>query len=73
VLVGRPVLWGLGYKGEQGVETVINILEREVSRTMALAGVTKIDEIIKEYIGVKNVGALGCQSCKVLQNSSRDI
>jgi (S)-2-hydroxy-acid oxidase len=59
VLVGRPVLWGLGYKGEEGVETVINILERELSRTMALAGVTKIDEISKEYIGVKNVGGFG--------------
>jgi len=41
------------------VETVINILERELSRTMALAGVTKIDEISKEYIGVKNVGGFG--------------
>lgn len=39
------------------METVINILERELSRTMALAGVTKI--ISKEYIGVKNVGGFG--------------
>jgi len=59
VLIGRPVLWGLGYKGEEGVETVINILERELSRTMALAGVTKIDGINKEYIGVKNTGGYG--------------
>ncbi|PMD43166.1 S-2-hydroxy-acid oxidase [Hyaloscypha variabilis F] len=59
VLVGRPVLWGLGYKGEEGVEVVINILERELSRTMALAGVARIEEIGKEYIGVKNAGGFG--------------
>jgi (S)-2-hydroxy-acid oxidase len=59
VLVGRPVLWGLGYKAQEGVETVINILERELSRTMALAGVTNIEGISKEYIGVKNVGGFG--------------
>jgi (S)-2-hydroxy-acid oxidase len=59
VLVGRPVLWGLGYKGDEGVEVVINILERELSRTMALAGVTRIEEIGKDYIGVKNAGGFG--------------
>jgi (S)-2-hydroxy-acid oxidase len=59
VLIGRPVLWGLGYKGKEGVETVINILERELSRTMALAGVTKVEDISKEYIGVKNIGGFG--------------
>lgn len=45
VLVGRPVLWGLGFKGQQGVETVGHILEREFSRTMALAGVTRVEDI----------------------------
>jgi (S)-2-hydroxy-acid oxidase len=59
VLIGRPVLWGLGYKGQEGVETVIDILERELSRTMALAGVTSVEGISREYIGVKNVGGFG--------------
>ena len=45
VLVGRPVLWGLGFRGQQGVETVGHILEREFSRTMALAGVTRVEDI----------------------------
>ncbi|CAG9981047.1 unnamed protein product [Clonostachys byssicola] len=45
VLVGRPVLWGLGYKGQEGVEAVVHILERELSRTMALAGVTTVADI----------------------------
>jgi (S)-2-hydroxy-acid oxidase len=59
VLIGRPVLWGLGYKGREGVETVINVLERELSRTMALAGVTHVEGISTGYIGVKNVGGFG--------------
>ncbi|KAK1142925.1 hypothetical protein N8T08_007166 [Aspergillus melleus] len=52
VLVGRPALWGLAYDGRAGVETVMNILERELSRTMALAGVRSVEEITKERIGV---------------------
>lgn len=42
VLVGRPVLRGLAYDGENGVSAVLNILERELSQTMALAGVSSI-------------------------------
>lgn len=45
VLIGRPVVWGLGYEGQEGLETVLHILERELSRTMALAGVTNVKEI----------------------------
>lgn len=52
VLVGRPVLWGLAYKGRKGVEAVMHILERELSRTMALAGVTNVKEITRESLGV---------------------
>lgn len=54
VLVGRPVLWGLAYKGQEGVEAVVNILERELYRTMALAGVTQVEDIKSEYIGVRD-------------------
>ncbi|GLI74268.1 hypothetical protein PoHVEF18_002505 [Penicillium ochrochloron] len=45
VLVGRPALWGLAFNGQKGVETVMNILERELSRTMALAGTSNLQEI----------------------------
>lgn len=50
VLVGRPVLWGLGYKGQEGVETVMHILERELSRTMGLAGSASIKEINSSFL-----------------------
>ncbi|KAG0646218.1 hydroxyacid oxidase [Hyphodiscus hymeniophilus] len=52
VLIGRPVVWGLGYKGQEGLETVVNILERELSRTMALAGVTKVADIKAGSLGI---------------------
>ncbi|KKK13098.1 hypothetical protein P175DRAFT_0560298 [Aspergillus ochraceoroseus IBT 24754] len=52
VLVGRPALWGLAYKGREGVETAMHILERELSRTMALAGARNLQEITKDKLGV---------------------
>jgi (S)-2-hydroxy-acid oxidase len=52
VLVGRPVLWGLAYDGQSGVEAVMHILERELSRTMALAGVARVSEITRDRLGV---------------------
>lgn len=52
VLIGRPVLWGLTFKGQEGVETVANILEREFSRTMALAGVTRVSDIKSESLAL---------------------
>ena len=59
VLVGRPALWGLSYDGKDGVETVMNILERELSRTMALAGVTSVEQITRGMLGVEKANGFG--------------
>ncbi|CAH0044831.1 unnamed protein product [Clonostachys solani] len=59
VLVGRPALWGLAYDGCRGVETVMHILERELSRTMALAGVRSVKEISRGMLGVANRNGFG--------------
>lgn len=59
VAIGRPALWGLAYDGQQGVETVMHILERELSRTMALAGVSSISEITRDRLGVKKRNGFG--------------
>jgi (S)-2-hydroxy-acid oxidase len=56
VLIGRPVLWGLSFDAQAGVETVLNIFERELSRAMALAGVSKLAELDKSYLGVRTGG-----------------
>ena len=38
VFVGRPVLWGLAYKGQEGVEEMLRILNAEFRQAMMLAG-----------------------------------
>lgn len=50
-LIGRSALWGLAWNGQRGVEEVLNILERELSRTMALMGVTCLRNISKGMLG----------------------
>jgi L-lactate dehydrogenase (cytochrome) len=44
-LIGRAYLYGLMAGGERGVQRVIDILGREVARTLQLLGVTSIDEL----------------------------
>ena len=50
VWVGRPVLWGLAYKGQEGVELCLKLLGDEIRLCMGLAGVTKVEDIGKEYL-----------------------
>jgi (S)-2-hydroxy-acid oxidase len=50
-LIGRSALWGLAYDGEKGVETVLNILERELWRTMTLMGARSVREIQRGMLG----------------------
>ena len=38
VLLGRPVLWGLGARGEAGVARVLELLRAEVDLALALSG-----------------------------------
>ncbi|MFV2088395.1 alpha-hydroxy acid oxidase [Micromonospora sp. LOL_021] len=38
VLIGRPILWGLGLGGEDGVARVLELLGTELDEAMALAG-----------------------------------
>lgn len=50
VLIGRPVIWGLAYNGENGVTDVLNILRKELDLAMALCGCTDIKNISRELI-----------------------
>jgi L-lactate dehydrogenase (cytochrome) len=43
--VGRPYWWGLGVAGEAGAGRVLEILNSEIDRVMALSGVTSLDQI----------------------------
>lgn len=48
--IGRPVLWGLAYKGQDGVDLCLRLLTEEFERCMGLAGVTKVSDIGPEYL-----------------------
>jgi (S)-2-hydroxy-acid oxidase len=50
VWIGRPVLWGLAYKGQEGVDLCLKLLNDEFRLCMGLAGVTKVEDIGKEYL-----------------------
>ena len=50
VWIGRPVLWGLAYKGQEGVELCLKLLADEFRLCMGLAGVTSVDMIDKDYL-----------------------
>ncbi|KAM5348651.1 hypothetical protein ACJ41O_008475 [Fusarium nematophilum] len=50
-LIGRSALWGLAWDGQRGVENVLHILERELSRTMALMGAATLKDISRSMLG----------------------
>jgi lactate 2-monooxygenase len=50
VLVGRPYVWGLALKGEEGARQVIEDLLAELDLTLALAGVSKLSELTRDLL-----------------------
>jgi isopentenyl diphosphate isomerase/L-lactate dehydrogenase-like FMN-dependent dehydrogenase len=50
IAIGRPYLWGLGSFGQEGVETVLDILKREFEIVMRQASTTRIEEITRSAI-----------------------
>lgn len=52
VAVGRPMLYGLGLGGAQGVESVINFLNDDLKSTMLLTGAAKLSDLNPDYIEI---------------------
>lgn len=50
VLIGRPVVYGLAYDGEEGVKKTLNILRSELDLAMALCGCSSIREVDRNII-----------------------
>uniref|UniRef100_A0A3Q4BV23 (S)-2-hydroxy-acid oxidase n=1 Tax=Mola mola TaxID=94237 RepID=A0A3Q4BV23_MOLML len=50
VFIGRPAVWGLAYKGEEGVKEVLQILNDEFRLSMALSGCRNVAEINRNLI-----------------------
>jgi len=41
-MIGRPWVYGLGVAGTRGVDEVLNVLEAEITTTLALLGVEDV-------------------------------
>ena len=52
VLVTRPALWGLATYGDKGVQTVMELLQSEVARDMAMLGLQNLKQITPAYIKI---------------------
>lgn len=50
VLIGRPVLWGLAWRGEEGVVRVFELLRDELDSAMALAGAPTLAAISPDLV-----------------------
>jgi 4-hydroxymandelate oxidase len=48
--VGRPYIWGLAAFGQEGVETVLDILRAELELVMRQAGTTNVSKINHDYV-----------------------
>jgi L-lactate dehydrogenase (cytochrome) len=49
-LVGRAYLYGLMAGGERGVERTVEVLQREILRTMQLLGVRSVAELGPQHV-----------------------
>jgi 4-hydroxymandelate oxidase len=52
VLVARPVVWGLSAYGADGVRTVLEMLQTELGRTMAMCGKPTLKSIDRTVVRV---------------------
>jgi 4-hydroxymandelate oxidase len=50
VLVGRPVVWGLAVDGEDGVAAVLELLRRDLTRTMTFCGAPHLGAITPDLV-----------------------
>lgn len=50
VWIGRPVLWGLAYKGQEGVEHCLRLYKDEIRLCMGLAGTRRVKDINKTFL-----------------------
>jgi L-lactate dehydrogenase (cytochrome) len=52
-MVGRAYLYGLMAGGERGVQRMAEILQAEVGTTLALLGVTRVDELCHDHVRLR--------------------
>lgn len=57
VAVGRPVLYGLGVGGSQGVQSVLDALATELRSDMLLTGAKSVADLDSSYISITGPSA----------------
>jgi isopentenyl diphosphate isomerase/L-lactate dehydrogenase-like FMN-dependent dehydrogenase len=50
VMIGRPYLWALAVGGEAGVRRLLDLLRQEISISMSLLGVRRLDELSPDLL-----------------------
>jgi L-lactate dehydrogenase (cytochrome) len=50
VLIGRPWVWAVAARGEQGLRDYLSVMQQEIAATMALMGVNRIEELNPELL-----------------------
>jgi L-lactate dehydrogenase (cytochrome) len=59
VLIGRPWAWALAADGQRGVTHVLHILAKEIRVAMALIGASKISDLSRSRLDLRNTAELG--------------
>ena len=52
VLVARPALWGLATYGDHGVQQVLEMLQSELARDMAMCGLQNLSQVTPAYVKI---------------------
>jgi isopentenyl diphosphate isomerase/L-lactate dehydrogenase-like FMN-dependent dehydrogenase len=53
VMLGRPLMYGIGADGSRGLKKILNIIKEELSTALGLVGLTDVNEISSEIIAKK--------------------
>ena len=53
VMIGRPLMYGIGADGSKGLRRILNIIKEELSTTLGLVGLNDINDISSEIIAEK--------------------
>jgi L-lactate dehydrogenase (cytochrome) len=50
VMIGRPWVWAMAARGEQGLVDLLGVFQQEIATAMALMGVTRVSQITADLI-----------------------
>ena len=53
VMLGRPLMYGIGADGEKGLRRILDIIKDELSTALGLVGLNDINNISSEIIAKK--------------------